>query len=100
MAQLKANVESILNLAEALSTINKQIDKEYEVLDGKMKNLGDIWKGPAAEAAISKYWDIKGKYYAPRHDVIEDYINFLKQQVGEGYASTENVNKSLADAFK
>ncbi len=100
MAALKVNVESIISTAEALSEINKQIDEEYEALDKKMKELGEFWKGPAAEAAIAKYWEIKSKYFSPRHDVVENYITFLRQQVGEGYAATEKTNTSLADAFK
>ena len=43
---------------------------------------------------------IKESFYDARYTAVNNYVNFLLTQVGEGYVQTEEKNKSLADAFK
>ena len=49
---------------------------------------------------MDKFNELKAKFPEAQYRVIDNYVQFLLQQVGEGYVQTEKANESLADAFK
>lgn len=53
-----------------------------------------------AVITIGKFYDVKSKYLDACYHFIDNYVNFLLSQVGEGYVQTEETNKSLSDQFK
>ncbi len=100
MTNLKVSTEVVVAAAGNLRTLNNQIRNEFSGVQTAISRLDGGWEGSAATNAISKFNEVKTKYPEERYKVIENYVNFLLQQVGEGYTQTEDVNKSLADAFK
>ena len=54
----------------------------------------------ASDAAFRKFNNIKNTYYDNRFKVVNDMVNFMKKQVGEGYEQTETAIVSAASAFK
>ena len=67
---------------------------------GLKELINNSWDGEAATAAISKFNEIRSNYSEARYNVLDNYVNFLIQLVGDGYTQTEVVNTSLADQFK
>ena len=100
MAKLKINTVAAVTAANNIKLYNTQIRDNFSNVQAAMTRLDNSWEGSAATAAISKFNEIKSKYPTARYKVLDNYVNFLLQQVGEGYTQTENVNVSLADQFK
>lgn len=100
MADLRINTEAVVSVANNLKMYNTQMKDALPRVESAMNNLNKSWDGEASNAAIAKFNEIKSKFADTRYDVLENYVKFLLQQVGEGYTQTEDVNKSLAAQFK
>lgn len=100
MANLKVNVDAVVASANNIKQCNNQMRDNFPSVQSAITRLDNNWEGSAATATISKFNEIKSKFSDSRYNVMDNYVNFLLQQVGEGYTQTESVNKSLADQFK
>ncbi len=100
MANLKINTDSAVTAATHIKTINGQIRDGFSNVQNAITQLDNAWDGSAATNAIGKFNEIKSTFPEARYNVVDNFVNFLLQQVGEGYVQTEETNKSLADAFK
>lgn len=100
MADLKVNTDAAVTAARNIKLCNTQIRDNFPTLQSAISDLDGSWDGAAAGAAISKFNEIRSKFSDARYTALDNYVNFLLQQVGEGYTQTEETNKSLADAFK
>lgn len=99
-AIIKVNTDTVDSVAQNIRNINNDIRDLISPVESAIKTLDNSWDGGASTSAISKFNSIKNTYCDNRYKVIENYVNFLLQQVGEGYVQTEAANTSLADAFK
>lgn len=100
MANLKVNAGQVIASANKIKNLNDQMRDGFSSVQDAITRLDGVWDGSAATNAISKFNSIKNSYCDSRYKVVDNFVAFLHQQVGEGYVQTENVNKSLADAFK
>lgn len=100
MARLKIDTEAVVTAAGNISQFNKQMEDGISSMQKAIARLNVTWSGKAATAAIEKFDEIKNGFFDARYNVLDNYVNFLLQQVGEGYTQTETVNKSLAAQFK
>lgn len=100
MANLKINTNSAVVAATHIKTINNQIRDSFSNVKKAISQLDNAWDGSAATNSIGKFNEIKSKFPEARYKVVDNYVNYLLQQVSEGYVQTEDTNKSLADAFK
>lgn len=100
MAKLKVNTDAVARAASNIKLCNQQIRDGFPDVQTAITRLDNAWEGSAATAAISKFNEIKSTYCDARYNVLDNYVNFLLQQIGEGYKQTEEVNVSLADQFK
>ena len=100
MANLKINTDCAVTAATHIKTINGQIRDGFTSVQNAITQLDNAWDGSAATNSIGKFNEIKSKFPEARYNVVDNFVNFLLQQVGEGYVQTEETNKSLADAFK
>lgn len=100
MGNLKIDVDKVISCANNIRNLNSQIGDGFPDVQNKISSLDSVWEGAAATSAISKFNAIKSSFCDARYNVVDNYVNYLLQQVGEGYTQTESVNKSLADAFK
>lgn len=98
--RLKVNTDQVVSTANKIKNINDKINKEFEAVEKAIRTLDNYWESPAASTAIEKFSSIKDSFYDARYAAVNNYVNFLLTQVGEGYVQTEDKNKSLADAFK
>lgn len=100
MADMKVNVDAVISAADSVKLYNCMMRDGIMDVNAAMTRLNQAWDGNASNAAIAKFNEIKEKLCDARYKVMDNYVNFLLQQVGEGYEVVEDVNKSLADQFK
>ncbi len=100
MADLRINIDNAVATSNNLKRLNTQIRDAFPGVQTAINRLNNSWDGPAASKTIAKFSEIKEKYAEARYNVVDNYVRFLLQQVGEGYTQTEEANTSLADAFK
>lgn len=100
MSSIKVNTDKVVGTADKLNSINNSIRDSFGSVQSAIRTLDNSWDGSAASNAISKFNSIKSNYQDARYSVVSNYVNFLLQQVGQGYDQTEEANKSLADSFK
>jgi len=97
---LKVNVAGVRTCAGNIKNLNNDMNKSFDTMQKAINALDASWDGSASSSAISEFNSIRNKYKDVRYKVIDNYVAFLYQQIGEGYTSAEAQNKSLADAFK
>ena len=100
MSDLKISTDVAVTVAGNIKLYNGQIRDGFPNVQTAITRLDNSWDSPAATVAISKFNEIKSKFSDARYNVLDNYVNFLLQQVGEGYTQTEEANVSLADQFK
>lgn len=100
MADLRINSDAVVVAANNIKSLNGQIRDGFGSVKNAINKLNNTWDGGASDSAISKFNEIESNYCNARYNVMNDYVFFLLQQVGEGYTNTEAVNVSLADQFK
>ena len=100
MARLKVDAEQVIATAKRIKNYNNQMRDGFSNVQNAIDKLNNSWDGSAASSAISKFNAIKNSYCEARYNVVDNFVAFLHQQVGEGYTQTESANKSLADQFK
>lgn len=100
MSAIKVNTDTVVTVSQNIRKINNDIRDLISPVESAMKSLDNSWDGSSSTNAIRKFNSIKSTYCDNRYKVIENFVNFLLHQVGEGYEQTETVNTSLADAFK
>jgi len=100
MDSIKVNTDIVRTCSDNIRNINNKMRDDFADVEQAMSNLDSVWDGSAAANAISKFNAMKSSYCDARYTVLDNYVNFLLTQIGEGYESTENTNVSLAEAFK
>lgn len=97
---IKVNTAVIKSTASQISSVNKKINNDFSTVESAINTLNRNWDGSASDNAIRKFQSIKNNFYNNRYNVVNDMVNFMLKQVGEGYESTETTVSSAASAFK
>ena len=100
MADLKINTDAVVAAANNIKNCNNQIRDGFPSVQTAITHLDNCWDGSAAAHAIGKFNEMKSKFSDARYSVLDNYVKFLLQQIGEGYTESEDANVSLADQFK
>ena len=100
MKGVKINTDVVITTSEKLKLLNEEMRDGFNSVQKAIIQLNNSWDGSASEATISKFNEIKVKFCDARYIVLNNYANFLLNQVGEGYNQTEKANVSLAEQFK
>lgn len=93
------DTDGIVSAASNLKTLNNEMQSDFERLENSAKKIESCWKSPAGNIAVTKMYELF-KFGESRYSVLQNYANFLEQQVDPNYNSAEETNKSLADQFK
>ncbi|MBQ7064253.1 MAG: hypothetical protein IJM90_05145 [Firmicutes bacterium] len=100
MADLRVITDHIDATAESMAKHNIAIRDRLPQVQRAITSLNNSWDGAVSDEAISKFYEFCDRYPEPRYQVMDQVVQFLRQQVGTGYEQTESVNRSLADAFR
>lgn len=98
--QIQVDTGKVVAVANRISELNHDIDNEFERVEKAIQRLNGRWNSRSSGVVIGKFYSIKNNFKDNRFKVMQDYSNFLKQQVSDGYNTTETANTNLADAFK
>lgn len=100
MSDLKINTEQVVVAANRIKALNDQMRDGLDGVQEAIKKLDNSWDGSAASYALVRFHQMIHTHCNPRYDILDNYVAFLYQQVGEGYTQSETANISLADQFK
>lgn len=97
---IKIDTDQVVQIANNLSQLNDDLQAKLEEVKNAIINLETVWTGEAATATKDAINEFATEYFQSYHDLINEYVEFLKTNVAEGYEQTENTNITLADSFK
>lgn len=97
---INIDTASVKETANQISTVNMQIKYDFSDVQTAINNLDSRWHGSAADAAMSKFQNLKSTYYENRFGVVNNMVKFIKVYVGDNYELTESTLSSAAAAFK
>lgn len=97
---IKVNTDQVTQIASEIDSLNKQLLDELEKCKSTLNNLANVWTGEASNATREAFNSFANTYFQNYHDIIDQYVKFLKENVAQGYFETESSNVSLADSFK
>lgn len=98
--QIRVNTEQVKQIAQ---TIEKQNNKLFEILKNSqstVNNLSSSWEGEAAQATLQVYNNFSKKYFQQYHDILNQYVQFLRVNVADGYFQTERENTTIGNDFQ
>ena len=97
---IKIDTDQVVQIANNLSQLNDDLQVKLEEVKNAIINLETVWTGEAATATKDAINEFATEYFQSYHDLINEYVEFLRTNVAEGYEQTENTNITLADSFK
>ncbi|MCL2662963.1 MAG: WXG100 family type VII secretion target [Oscillospiraceae bacterium] len=98
--QTRVNTSAITAAANNIANLNTGIRNDFNTVETEMNGLASAWRGEASERARAAFSSVRNAYLNDRFSVVDNYVRFLRNQVGDGYVQTETTNEKLADAFK
>ncbi|HBM98592.1 MAG TPA: hypothetical protein DD413_04130 [Ruminococcus sp.] len=97
---IKIDTNAVRAAAAQIANTNQKISSDFSSVESAITSLNRNWEGTASDAAFRKFNNIKNTYYSNRFNAVNDMVNFMRRQVGEGYEQTEAAIASAASAFK
>ena len=97
---IKIDTAQVLAIADNLDGLNNNLQETLTSAQKAVANLESYWSGEAATATIEAVNSFANDYFESYKELIDQYVQFLRKNVSEGYESVETANTSLADSFK
>lgn len=97
---VKVSGAQVAAIASSMEKLNNKLTDELNTSSKLIRGLSSIWSGEAAETTISTFNAFASKYFDNYQALIKQYIQFLRNNVEEGYTQTEKENVRLADQLK
>lgn len=98
--QITLDSEQVLSIATQIESDNQRLQELLTESKGTIDSLSASWTGQAADETRSSYESFANKFFQSYHDILDQYVKFLRSNVAAQYEQTEQVNTQLADAFK
>jgi hypothetical protein len=90
----------VKNTATEIKQINQKVYKDFNEIESSIRTLNNSWQSSASEGIINKFYEVKNNFYEPRKIEIDNFVQILNTQIGEGYETTEKANIDLSTLFK
>lgn len=100
MAKLKVSTDRVYQTSTRIKSINDSIRNDFNRVQTEISQLHNAWGGGAANNSSGKFGVISSELEKNRYQVMDGYVNFLRQQVSETYSSLESSLDTLASRFK
>ena len=97
---IKVDTGRVLEIANNLDNLNQDLQTNLKDIQTTINNLSSSWTGNAANATKEAIDSFAKDYFQNYYDLVNQYVEFLRKNVVQGYEETENANTSLADSFK
>jgi WXG100 family type VII secretion target len=99
-SQITIDSEQVMSIASQIDSDNKRLQELLTQSKSTVDGLGSVWTGGAADETRNSYETFAGKFFQTYHDVLDQYVKFLRSNVASQYEQVEQANRQLADAFK
>lgn len=100
MARISVDTDAVGQAAGRIEQINTELGDVLKKAQTQVDNLKNNNFGQALDATIGAFDTFAGKYFQVYHDVIQQYVEFLRKCVQQGYMETEQTNVTLAESFE
>lgn len=100
MTQMTLDTEQVLSIASQIENDNQQLLELLQESKATVDALSSYWQGKASDETRASYEGFAGKFFQQYHDILDQYVKFLRNNVAAQYEEIEQVNTQLADAFK
>ena len=100
MAQMTLDTEQVLAIASQIESDNQHLLELLQESKATVDALSSYWQGTASDETRASYDSFSGKFFQQYHDILEQYVKFLRSNVAAQYEEVEQHNTQLADAFK
>ena len=92
---IKITPEKVRGYASQIRSLNNQLAEILNSSKAQITGLQGSWTGEAAEATISAFNGFANKYFENYQKMIDNYAQFLEQNVAESYAQTQKINAQI-----
>lgn len=97
---IKIDTAQVAAIADSLDGLNNNLQEKLTEAQKAVASLESVWSGEAANATIEAVNSFATDYFQSYKDLIDQYVQFLRKNVAEGYTTVETTNTTLADSFK
>ena len=97
--EIRISTEEVNLSASSIEHLNNKLNDKLLEAQAAIKALGQTWEGEAYDRTVASFDAFAGKYFESYKELIDDYVKFLRERVGEGYFKTEVRNADLASDF-
>ncbi len=104
MGKILVDTQAVVKTADDIARYNQKIQSEFDSIVHAMNTLQRNWNSPAKEKAINSFNKIKKNYQDSaknsRYQIINNYVNSLKDVVKDDYVAVEEANIKIAEGYK
>lgn len=87
-------------VAANIQALNEELSDLLNSTKARIHSLSNTYTGAAADATVAAFDRFASSYFATYHEMIEQYVKFLRGSVAEGYTQVVSANVKLADQLK
>jgi len=98
--KMTLDTEQVLSIASEIENDNNELLRLLNESKATIEGLSASWTGKASDETRSAYDSFANEYFQSYHDILDQYVKFLRSNVAENYELTETANVQLADAFR
>lgn len=91
--------EEIVNLANKIANINNRINETLKQAKIEVDNLSKSWNGEASRITQDAVDTFADEYYDKYEEMIDKYVDYLKNVAAAGYVETEETNTRIGSQF-
>lgn len=104
MQIVEVNTKKVISTSNYIEKENKKLNDEFDKVSHSILVLANNWNSPARDIGIDCFNRIKKTYQdsgkSSRYEVIQTYVDSLREIVAADYVKVEDVNTKIADAYK
>ena len=97
---IRVNTDQVAQTAAKMEALNRRLAEVLADSRSTVEGLTAVWSGEAANATVAAYREFAGKYFEQYEEVIEQYVQFLRLNVDQGYFETETQNVKAAEVLR
>ncbi|MBR5969771.1 MAG: WXG100 family type VII secretion target [Lachnospiraceae bacterium] len=98
--RMTLDTDQVLMIATRIENDNTALKDLLVKSKATIDNLSAVWTGGAADATRGAYDSFSNRFFQQYHDILKQYVTFLRNNVATDYEQTEQGNIKLADSFK
>ena len=99
-ARMTIDASEVQAIAANIHALNEELNDLLNSTQARIHSLNNTYTGAAADATVAAFDSFASRYFTSYHEMIEQYVKFLRGSVAEGYTQVVSANVKLADQLK